>query len=402
MVAMKYVQQILQNKALLWWFGALFGVSVVCDLTLYLATPYDAGTNFLYHTNSLFLHVSELILFLGAGVSLYSQRFQKPEAVTKHIFFCLLAVASLTALIQIGWSVEALAAHLYGLRLLFYAPLLWNLLRTPFFEGMRAAIFPALCFQAALMIFQIGMGRSLGLWFLEEPMLTSSMPDAATFVIGGNEFLRGYGTFQHPNIAASIFFLTSFLYRDGTWKSLCLLGFVLFTGSKVLILLSALFALLQLSTRFRSFDYRRVTYSSMLAFLFLVLLLFQTETVQDRLLYMEQAFAVFLDAPFGVGFWGYERHLVALGSAPWHLQPVHNAFLLLLIEGGVLFFITFLAGMGVLLRKYSATLIRSPLAMFLLISVCLMAFVDHYLLRSLSSYFMLLCALFSLREYWKS
>jgi hypothetical protein len=65
----------------------------------------------------------------------------------------------------------------------------------------------SLIFQALLVLIQVNLQKSAGLIYLGESVLDVSIGGVATIIVNGKEYLRGYGTFLHPNITAFFFFV---------------------------------------------------------------------------------------------------------------------------------------------------------------------------------------------------
>lgn len=79
-------------------------------------------------------------------------------------------------------------------------------------NNVAILFFIPLLLQAILVLIQVLSQKSVGLIFLGEPVLNTSIAGVATIIIHGKEYLRGYGTFLHPNIAAFFFFVYGIAY----------------------------------------------------------------------------------------------------------------------------------------------------------------------------------------------
>jgi hypothetical protein len=71
--------------------------------------------------------------------------------------------------------------------------------------------------QSVLAIGQTLMGKSWGYWWLGESVLGANLPGVAKVEAFGTLFLRGYGTFTHPNVLGSFLVLVLGYYL---WQSM--------------------------------------------------------------------------------------------------------------------------------------------------------------------------------------
>ena len=197
---------------------------------------------------------------------------------------------------------------------------------------------------------------------------------------------RASGTFSHPNILggfifcsvmASYFLLVQPLYK---WKKgvllTCLLLqfftlFIAFSRSAMIaLLLASLFwCLLQLKQRGASSSVRKVIYA-MLTCMALCTCLFYSQLIarggvinynvvtkyadSERLQYMQMAWDMFQEHPLlGVGWNNFQLHIATFqGSATGHLffSKVHNIYLLVLAETGLIGAVLFVLFLSFLLR----------------------------------------------------
>lgn len=75
----------------------------------------------------------------------------------------------------------------------------WNIL--------KVTLIFILFLEAFLILIQVYLQKSVGLIYLGEAILHPSIAGVSTIIINEREYLRGYGTFLHPNIAAFFFFV---------------------------------------------------------------------------------------------------------------------------------------------------------------------------------------------------
>jgi hypothetical protein len=258
--------------------------------------------------------------------------------------------------------------------------------------------------QSILAMVQYGVQHSLGLSFLGESVITKNTSNIATIDFWGTKILRAYGTFPHPNILGGFLsgiIILFLIFKDivqrtiGTlfWRIALLFfmigAFFTFSRSAILGLFIGFLFLFMLSNRKNAILLPLVI--SSLIFICLSLLFpfftqrFTASTTEDtsRMHQYQVSWMMIQRHPFGVGLGNDTLQLEQEKTTPvslWDIQPVHNTFLLLTNEIGIIPGIIFLVFFMFLLY----TLILSPqrilIALLLTISVPLV--VDHYFYTS--------------------
>lgn len=260
----------------------------------------------------------------------------------------------------------------------------------------------ALLWTSLLVFIQFFLQQSLGLWILGERAFSLATPGIARSEILGQLSLRPYATFSHPNSLAGFLLigllLTLFLGRrlNGLFLRfvipLSTMALVL-TGSRSSIALGILALLLVL---FRKFLSRRALI--VIVFLLLSLAAFSASTIgfdsadqslsrRDEL--QRFALSTLTTNPlFGLGLNNFIPKLgsalpsvlyPSLSSPVIWLQPVHNVYLLILSETGIIGFVFIVI---FLIRTLQKSFLRSEGRYFYLL-LCLLiilltSFFDHY------------------------
>jgi len=247
------------------------------------------------------------------------------------------------------------------------------------FKGLIAVIAGSAVFQALLGFYQFSFSRSLGLWWLGEPVVEKFTRGMARFSVDGQVFLRAFGTFPHANIFAG-FLVLGLLALSWLWltrpKNKIGLSLLLSIGLLVVVIglavsfsrsgwLSAIIGLVVfVFLGFKNKEWRSEIFSfavvlSVICFLLLVqsgwLFLPRagfslTEvSVADRLTYNKIGWEILRNNPLGVGivnqaFYAADNGLYqAAGLARETLwQPIHNLYLLIAAEIGWLGLVLFL------------------------------------------------------------
>lgn len=258
----------------------------------------------------------------------------------------------------------------------------------------RIATF-SLFWQSLLAIFQFAAQKSLGLWFIGERAFDSSTPAIANANFFDNLLLRPYGSFPHPNVLGA--FLVLYLIicsSDILAKSknilkskshfflkltlaLCVLAIIL-TSSKTALLILLLYFLLFAK------NLKRIILTGFFlllsSFLYVKFISFSHLTsIAERLVLFQAAYQIALASPLlGIGSTNFIAELAKLNlysiAEVRLLQPVHNVFLLILSENGILGLLFF--GFYLLqISKNAASLAK------MVIFIALLAYlsIDHFL-----------------------
>lgn len=194
-------------------------------------------------------------------------------------------------------------------------------------------------------------------YYFGERTFTAQTPGIANASLNGELLLRPYGTFSHPNVLAGFFLLSLLLFLPFlTLRLRYLMSGVLLLGTAALFLTLSRVAILVWVSSFFVWFLRIQAFRSSILFLggLLFFLLtfgsrfgfsFQEEAVVIRKDLAIAALSMVSDFPlFGVGL---SHFLVLLPeyydfySVLLHLQPVHNIFLFLAAELGLVGFSLF-------------------------------------------------------------
>ncbi|MDP3052693.1 MAG: O-antigen ligase family protein [bacterium] len=293
-------------------------------------------------------------------------------------------------------------------------------------ETILAVLAGSAVFQSFIAFFQFLNQKSLGLKFLGESVLGQGIPGVAKIVIGGGKILRAYGTFPHPNVLAAFLllglfgayycFLRVFNRKKKFWLGLLSIAaiFIIILGlilafSRTAWFLGIVLTLVFIFCLFRQKDFRRRNFyfSAVLFFIFLILLSglgqlifpraqisLNEPAVNQRISYNELGWYLVKNHPLGVGLGNQVIYSVKKGiyqlfgmSQVWQWQPVHNIYLLIGSETGVLGLIVFLVFIAKLLiknikpflNKISEMNYTSLVALIMFLSLLGFGLFDHFL-----------------------
>lgn len=242
---------------------------------------------------------------------------------------------------------------------------------------------------------QFLVGHSIGesLWWLGERTFSVSTPGIALVTIGGQDYLRPYATFPHPNVLAGfllvgIIFLLSgrrnFRFLTSASIVLGILAIVI-SFSQAVWLASMVLIIITLPIIRKRLTFLANLILGLVIAGSIILPLLPTDTTQSlpqeisqRIILAKAAGDMFLDYPlFGVGLNNFvvklPQHISP--ATAWLLQPVHNLSLLILAEtglAGLIFLGWFLIKA---LKRFSNLSSQFPIA---LLAVLLTGFFDHY------------------------
>ncbi len=264
------------------------------------------------------------------------------------------------------------------------------------FKKIVLALSFSALWQIILAALQFMFQKTIGLWFLGERSFDSTTTAIAHTDLFGAQYLRPYGTFPHPNVMgaffAIIFIITFFYLKDTTGRkrqnaktkrydlfliALPALGVILSFSKGSLLVLVAAFLI-----------YRRNIKDLLLAILLLPVVIYfaihfspdvQIPTIAERLTLIQASFNITHTNPiFGIGSNNFILALSKLDlrslSDTRLLQPVHNVFLLILTENGIIGLLFFA---GVLLAV--SRNINNNLKLSLFLALLIFASVDHFL-----------------------
>lgn len=209
--------------------------------------------------------------------------------------------------------------------------------------------------ELVLSLLQLSVKHSIQgpFYWLGERALTLSTPDVAKSVLNGVEFLRPYGTFSHPNSMGGFyalvyaFFLTYQTKEKLLKYALLFVSFalVLISFSKVAILAAAGTTIFYAFSERKRIDCTLCIVSRIIVVAVLAGLVFFVHgdplSAKKRWDLVQNAWSIIVQHPFfGVGAGNYiiAQHAFPIYYPYFFLQPVHNIFLLLLAEMGILFY----------------------------------------------------------------
>lgn len=260
-------------------------------------------------------------------------------------------------------------------------------------------------FQFLLVFFQIFLHRSVNgfFYYFGERFINLSIPGIAKISLFGQELLRPYGTFSHPNSLAGFFLLLHFyvLIEKKFSKYLVLKNiFLLFSSMIIFLSFSKIaiisYLLLTIVYYLLSIKKCRLCLISRIITLVIISSVFligksDPLSLQKRIELIRTSLSIITKHPLiGVGVLNYLLSQAEYSSKFLYFinQPVHNIFLLFFSEWGLLF-----GGYLIYLSvKWAGQIIKTRPYIFL--AIIITGMFDHYWL-TLNQNFILLAIILS-------
>ena len=247
-------------------------------------------------------------------------------------------------------------------------------------------------FQGVVALLQFSGGTSLGLSLLGESQVVSGMKGSSFLTLNNQLFLRGYGTFPHPNVFGGwlIFniFLGWFLF-DNMNRKRDYSVLLMFLSSLILILTFSRISFLVCGVIWVPFIIKTFVNAKRIKnFAFVGLISERLTNLftggdsgwSDRVKLLKSSFQLIRDnLLMGVGLGNFVKSMggnVPRGSnGILLLQPVHNIFLLLISEIGLIGFSLF----GTLLYFFFKDKKWDLRFIMCLVSILIIGMFDHYM-----------------------
>lgn len=359
-----------------------------------LSTPFVSGiyVNYLVPTVSI-LDIS-VLLFLASvvvenGISVY-WRLLKNWKNGVLIFFIILITQALmlSSFLSLFNSIRLFLYILFVITIVVefkkkFSPKTYSSVLLIFLSNTIV--------QGVISMIQFTRGSSLGMNFIGESQVVTGMQGSSFLELGGQLFLRGYGTFPHPNLLAGYLLLCIlvgilFFERQKILSTILIIfSFVilLFTFSRVSILLAGIFFLAIFMKKIIKKKYILSSFVPTLLFeRFMNLFNNGDSGLNDRILLLKKSFESLKDNWFlGVGVGNFvksmEKMIPRTARGIPLLQPVHNIFVLAISELGSIGFLSFVYVLFYFcissIKRWN--LIKSLVVLYILI----IGSFDHYL-----------------------
>lgn len=371
---------------------------------------------------AVFLNISEVFLilaliFYGLGQLKNTDDFSLEEKfVSYRLYFALggLFVFIITILLSVLVANDKVIAFMYFLKCLELAAFIMLVFRGFISRDEIIKVFYfAVGIQLLIGFVQFLFQRDLGLAILGESRIGPDILNVAKLNLAGEKIVRAYGTLAHANIFGGVVFVAMGLSIQGLNKQLLpiKLAWIFFLAIGLLISFSrsawlALIVYLLVIAAQQSVKIHWKKFVLALVSMIFVLVVFNLHQLllnriidfswqawEERGLFSETALSILRDNWWGIGAQNFvlEMPKYALHSlSPWLYQPVHNVFLLALVEFGIqglLALLIFLISIVAVLFEAMRRLLKNERYFWsnyfaLLAGLLLLGSFDHYLLTS--------------------
>ena len=358
--------------------------------------PYVSGmyTNYLIPTLSI-LDMGLALLFMSY---IYEYGFKHTRIVLKKystvlLVFLIFLVAQNILKISLTAVVESFRLFFFSLIIIF----LIDYSKTKKHSSIRMYMLwistISVLIQGVLGILQFKNGNSLGLSLLGESQVVNGMQGSSFVTLNNEVFLRAYGSFPHPNILGGYLvmnvLLGVYLYSKSkkNYRVLSIILiilsaiFVIFTFSRIsicLVLVILLVGVLWKLIKGRLFSFTPFLFVER----FTNLISGNDTSWRDRANLIKSSLNVIRNNLwFGTGLGNFTKAMETdiPRTTNWVLliQPVHNVFLLMLAELGVLGTFSYFVLMGTILRRNISNM--NIFKWLVVLTLVVIGCFDHYL-----------------------
>lgn len=324
------------------------------------------------------LYLTDIIIIFLLGTWLLS----RPKIVHPPIFKIVLFIGFIVA--NIFFAANKMVAAFAWLKIVEMIALGLYIVQTkPKFSQIIFPLSISVLYSSVIAIAQFFLQHSIGgqLWFLGERTFSFSAPGIARVDFGSLFKLRPYATFSHPNVLGGFLAITLPLIvtkRHDTKKIFLLPAFIFGIVALVLTFSRSAWVIFVLGISYIVYRKNKKLFIPVVLLIIVLLFIigrtfgFQDESVVVRQQLNAAAVSMFTSAPIiGNGLGNFlvrlPGHLVS--RTIYFLQPVHNIYLLILSETGMVGLAIFLWLIGKALKK------ENPFIFLLLLGL-----VDHYFL----------------------
>lgn len=295
-----------------------------------------------------------------------------------------------------------------------------------FNKNLELAIITSGTIQSIIAVSQFVKNGALGLKIFGESIIGPSIPGVAKITLFGVKHIRAYGTFPHPNVLAGFLIIPIFIVSDILLRKLkkqsknhdmvshetiypfynivsliiillvLISGFILtFSRSAYIGLVIGLFIYLLKYLKLKLLYTKQflilgaltifIVSSILLVSLISSNFLLSSQSLEERGLYNEVSREIIFQHPLhgvGIGQFVFEEHLLHETFQGWQYQPVHNTYLLIGSELGLIGLMIYLLLIIVMLyRKTNGAFSKSLTITYYCIIICFMSIslFDHYL-----------------------
>lgn len=370
----------------IWFFYGFLLTFTLSIRKVFFFYPIMGGFN---EYTGIYLYLSDILLILAILVWIFTILRNKKSSLSSYIQFfsrreaVILVLVLLTwALMSISWAGNTNLALFKALKLaefsLLFLYIAYNALYKPIIRNTVGFIIALGFIQAIIGIIQAVLQHSVGLFWLKESLLSVNIDGVAEVVLFGHKFIRSYGLFPHPNIFGGFLLVSiilTYFYsklfhvkQSGFFKVTIILRLVLiiqiialfctFSKSAIIgLLVTAVYIYFKFtrSDNLQLFHvkhfYKYLATFIIIFALFITILGFNIDSsllksFNERLLFLNVSRETIVGNPMvGLGMGQFVPEMQKYSPvflANWQYQPVHNVFLLIWSELGIIGLVLFI------------------------------------------------------------
>ncbi|XLQ20711.1 MAG: O-antigen ligase family protein [Candidatus Moraniibacteriota bacterium] len=345
--------------------------------TIYIVREVFYGSE-KWQYGTIGIYLSDISLFLWIILSIYLYKDKIFEYITQNQKLIILAIIlSLWSFLSIFWATDKMLAFYFALKLSIIIDLFFLIQIVPLkIKTISIILIISAFLQSILGLLQFITQQTFSQKFLG--LNTYDVWHGGTAIINTDteRWLRIYGGFPHPNIFAGFMLcallVSLYLYleeKQNLYKFILLLISSFFTANILLTFsrtiwittLLCIFFIIIYIYKNKKYKLKQVLPFSLVTASTIILLfvfyqsIFSIRTSQDstlthnsitdRTLYINQSKNLFQESPLlgtGVGNYTNTLHTLSQNTNPiWQTQPVHNVYLLIISELGLIGIIIF-------------------------------------------------------------
>lgn len=340
------------------------------------------------------IYLTDIFIVLFITTTIIKKRknlFTKPKPSPMLMFFLVFLIFSLLSVI---FSKNLGASLYYLLRLLEF--FLFGASLVGYYKGNINLLFPLIygaVVENILVVTQFILQHSVGFWILGEREFSVNTPGIAKMIINGDEYLRSYGTFPHPNVLAGYLLITILLslvlikkMPKIKYVTVLMMLALLLSFSRISLFLLLINVLIiiwytKLKKHFLKLLVILLTIAAVLTQRIYQLTIYDFSSLQRRIELIKSSVEIIVKNPiFGVGL-GASIPEVAqishLSGSTRFIEPIHNIPLLLASEIGIIGAVSFFLFLLLVTRH---EIKRKSIFALILGNIIFICLFDHYFL----------------------
>ncbi len=381
---MRYIHLWLENLELILFYAFIFFLPF--NIKKYLGELAPNNFNF----ESAFLYLSDILIIVMFLIILlkYKEVLKKLFLKKESLFFISFILSGFLVFIKeteinVGLFLYYFA-HFVIIYLVFLIVQVFLLMNIVNLNKIAGIFILSMFLQALLIIGQFSMQKNITVKAIGESIISPLINNVAKIEINPIKYIRGYGTFPHPNMAA-VYFLTAIIWllslkqnflgyrRYFYYLNLGILFIGLFfTFSRLTIILTIIASTIYLIflKKTETLLFLLIIFSIISYFLlpfFLARISYERQNNFDLRQFLNKTALTIIKNNFstGIGLGQFIENIKKYGLSseikPFMLEPVHNIYLLIFAETGLTGLTLFLLFIYMMLKKCKTLLKKAPI-----------------------------------------